>query len=236
MNLGRWKITGGLMLAAALAACSGTEGPQGPGPMLADNACAQLRTDLNAMDKRGVPGMIDARNNGKKFAPAQDAEISRYNQVLDQYLGGQCASEARYKQKAGIPQASPSGKRASADRASGVTTASIPANQGKRRKPVTDDDDQTSSVSEQDGERKEKAAARAEQAQDKPARRKTARSSGQNPTAASTTTAPSTASIPAPTPVKAESGLPAAPAPVKAEAAPSAAPSAVKEDTGEKKE
>ena len=96
------------MVAAVLAACSGTEGPQqGPGPMLADNACAQLRGDLNAMDKRGVPGLVDSRNSGKKLAPAQDAEATRYNQVLDQYLGGQCASEARYKAKAGIPQSAP---------------------------------------------------------------------------------------------------------------------------------
>ena len=225
MNLGRLKIAGGLLMAVALAACSGTDGPQGPGPMLADNACAQLRADLNSMDKRGVPGMIDARNNGKKFAPAQDGEINRYNQVLDQYLGGQCASEARYKQKTGIQEKAPgSSRRASAESVSGANTGSIPKTQVKRRKPVNDDDQ--SSV-----KREEKAATADEAQQEKPARRRPVRTSDQKATAATSSTTPSTtASIPAPTPVKADSGLPTAPPPVKAESA------AAKDDGGDKRD
>ena len=219
MTFGRWKTAGGLLMVAALGACSGTDGPQGPGQMLADNACAQLRSDLNAMDRRGVPGLVDARNNGKKLAPQQDAEASRYNQVLDQYLGGQCASEARYKAKAGIPQkASPASRRASADSEDGVGTASLSKTQVRRRKPVSDDSEQ--------------AAATNEPSQDKPVRRKsTAKAKGESSTAAKPEPASvSTGSIPTPTAVNAESGLPSAPAPMKAE------PAAAKEDGGEQKE
>lgn len=226
MTFGRWKMASGLLMAAALAACSGTEGPQqGPGPMLADNACTQLRGDLNAMDKRGVPGLVDSRNSGKKLSPQQDAEATRYNQVLDQYLGGQCASEARYKAKAGIPQSAPSsGRRASADSNPDVNTASLSKPQVKRRKPTSEDGEQAANSNEQN--------------QDKPARRKSAtKAKGETSTAEKAAPASvSTGSIPTPTAVKAESGLPSAPAPVKAEPAAAPAPVAAKEDGGEKKE
>jgi hypothetical protein len=230
MTFGRWKMASGLLMVAALAACSGTEGPQqGPGPMLADNACAQLRSDLNAMDRRGVPGYVDSRNSGKKLSAQQDAEASRYNQVLDQYLGGQCASEARYKAKAGIPQSAPSsGRRASSDSESGVSTASLSKPQVKRRKPVSEDGEQAASSNDQN--------------QDKPVRRKsaakgTSKANGESSTAERATPASvSTGSIPTPTPAKAESGLPSAPAPVKAEPASTPAPAAAKEESSEKKE
>lgn len=223
----RLNLAGGLLLAAMLAACSGTEGLQGPGPMLADNVCAQLRGDLNAMDRRGVPSMIDARNNGRKYGPQQDAEINRYNQVLDQYLGGQCASEQRYKAKAGIVEGTSKGtsRRASVDGASGTTATGQQRVQVKRRKPVSEDGDQAA-VSNEASDKVEKAAA-ADSVQDKPVRRKAA-GTNSNPNAGQSASSQTTASIPSPTPAKSESGLPAAPAPVKAE------PAAAKADTSDK--
>jgi hypothetical protein len=211
MIFGQWKIAASLAVAAALAACSGTEGPQAP-PQLADGTCVQLRADLNSMDKRGVPGMIDARNNGKKLGAGQDAEVNRYNQVLDQYLGGQCASEARYKQKAGIPQAAPVGRQSSTYSA-GMTTGSVPKTQVKRRKPINDEDDSSPA---------EKAASADDQAPAKPAKRKTTRAASQggaSATKASVTPTSAASAAPSATPAKAESGLPVAPAPVKAEGA-----------------
>lgn len=215
MIFGRWTTVGSLLMAAALAACSGSEGPQGPGPMLADNACVQLRADLNAMDKRGVPGLVDSRNSGKKLSPQQDSEASRYNQVLDQYLGGQCASEQRYKAKAGIPQTPPSasGRQASAYQGSALSTGSIPKTQVKRRKPITDDDDTVPA--------EKPAAATDEQAPSKPAKRtnsSTPKPAKPQASAAKATAAPVAATanaptVPAPSPVKTESGLPVAPAP-----------------------
>lgn len=213
MISGRLKIFGGLAIAAALGACSGNEGPQQP-PMLADGQCSQLRADLNAMDKRGVPGMIDARNNGKKYGAAQDAEINRYNQVLDQYLGGQCASEQRYKQKMGI--ATPgSGRQAATGGSSDVTTGSIPKTQVKRRKPMSEEEAAAAAVDMSPGNYT---------GDDSKPRRKTASTSSTGaksakPAAPKATTASGDAATPAPTPaaVKAESGLPAAPAPAKSD-------------------
>lgn len=229
MTMRRWMTAGGLLMVTALAACSGTEGPQGPGPMLADNVCAQLRGDLNAMDKRGVPGLVDARNNGKKLAPAQDGEATRYNQVLDQYLGGQCASEARYKAKAGIPP-SRSARRASADSDSDSTTASIPRTQVKRRKPVSEDE--TSGVT---GSERPAKSASTDRIPSLAERRKTSRSADKaSPVTTGSTSEPTQAkasssdAAPAPSAVKAESGLPSAPAPVKSER--SETPSADKKD------
>lgn len=189
MMIGRWKAAASLLMMAALAACSDTGPATGPsGQSLADGTCVQLRNDLNTMDKRGVPGMIDARNNGKKYGAQQDAEINRYNQVLDQYLGGQCASEQRYKARAGLPQAAPTAP--SGRYAASLTTGSVPKGQVKRRKPADEDEP----VAKQ-------ASAPADEPAAKPVvRRKTARSTAGEGT-------------PAPTAVKAESGLPAAPPP-----------------------
>ena len=209
MISGRWKTFGGLAIAAALSACSGTEGPQQP-PMLADGACSQLRADLNAMDKRGVPSMIDARNNGKKYGPAQDAEINRYNQVLDQYLGGQCASEQRYKQKMG-GAASGGGRQAAVQR-DDVTTGSIPKTQVKRRKPMSEEESAAAAV--------DTSAGTYTGDETKPKRKTVSSQSGaKSSKSASTKATPASADAasPAPTAVKAESGLPSAPAPTKSD-------------------
>lgn len=103
-------VSTGLMM-AALAGCSG--GSEGPSAvMMPDAQCAQLRNDLNAMDRRGVPGLIDAKTNGRgSFTPQQTADINRYNQVLDSYLGGKCASDQRSKSAGGASVTTGSIKR-----------------------------------------------------------------------------------------------------------------------------
>jgi hypothetical protein len=130
MRISKLSLVCSVLGLAALAGCSGSDPSGGPGFTLSDNQCAQLRGELASMDKRGVPSLIDARSSGKtKFSPQQEADIGRYNQALDQYLGGQCASEQRYKAK-GMPKATtveapgsaPSRKRSAA--ASEPTSAS----------------------------------------------------------------------------------------------------------------
>lgn len=196
----RLKAAAGLLAAALLAACSGTEQQGGPGgPMLADGTCAQLRADLNSMDKRGVPGMIDARNNGKKYGPQQDAEISRYNQVLDQYLGGQCASEQRYKSR-GAPQA------AAPSRSASITTGSVGSvkSQVRRKKPVDGDD--VAAAPAENADAAAKPPVRKAKATGTTAATKAAATAGD--AAAAPAPAPKTEAAPAP---KTDSGLPPAP-------------------------
>ena len=74
-----------------LAGCAGEGGGAGgPGAKLASNQCGSIRGELNKMDSRGVPSMIEAKTSGKRMSAQQDGEISRYNSLLEQYLKGQC--------------------------------------------------------------------------------------------------------------------------------------------------
>jgi hypothetical protein len=99
MFLARLSMLTVVAAGVALSACSGPE--NGPGGVaISDDSCAKLRSELNALDRRGVPGLIEAQNNGRtKFSSQQASDIDRYNKTLDTYLGGQCASEQRYKAK-----------------------------------------------------------------------------------------------------------------------------------------
>jgi len=79
-----------LVAVAALAGCAGGGATGGPGAKLAGNQCTNLRAELNKMDSRGVPSLIEAKSAGKKMSAQQDGDISRYNSLLEQYLKGQC--------------------------------------------------------------------------------------------------------------------------------------------------
>jgi hypothetical protein len=114
--MGALLTLGGLL---ALAGCAESASSYS-GAMLADSTCANLRSELNTLDRQGAPGLIEAKAAGKSsFTPQQQAMISKYNQVLDSYLGGGCASESRYKAKAaggqtGTSQSAPKKKTAQA--------------------------------------------------------------------------------------------------------------------------
>lgn len=99
MTIRRASVASSILVLAALTGCGDpTTGPQAS---IADSQCVSLRKELNAMDARGVPSWIERKNNGGKLSAQQDAEVSRYNSVLNSYLGGQCASDARYKANQG---------------------------------------------------------------------------------------------------------------------------------------
>jgi hypothetical protein len=84
-----------------LSGCSGPEnGPSGV--QLSDSSCAQLRSELNALDRRGVPSLIESKAAGRsRFSAQQESDMEHYHRALDSYLGGQCASDARYKARRG---------------------------------------------------------------------------------------------------------------------------------------
>jgi hypothetical protein len=99
MTIRRAAFASSILVLAALAGCG--DPTYGPQASIADSQCASLRKELNAMDAKGVPSLIERKNNGGKLSAQQDAEVSRYNSVLNSYLGGQCASDARYKANQG---------------------------------------------------------------------------------------------------------------------------------------
>lgn len=87
--IGRLSIVVGIGLAAViLGGCQ--SGDPGPSAMPYGANCKSVRSQLDNLDSRGVPAKVEAARAGKKLAPAQQAEVDQYNQLLNQYLGSRC--------------------------------------------------------------------------------------------------------------------------------------------------
>ena len=77
----------------ALSGCaSGNAAGGDPGAiaMPAGSSCQSVRGELNKLDSKGTPAKVDAASRGAKLPPAQQAEVDRYNQLLNLYLGARC--------------------------------------------------------------------------------------------------------------------------------------------------
>ena len=85
----------GLVLVGMLAGCASqssgsTNGDPGARPLPAGYSCQSVRAELNKMDGRGVPAKVERATAGQKLSPADKADVDRYNQMLNYYLGGRC--------------------------------------------------------------------------------------------------------------------------------------------------
>jgi len=88
-----FKVFPVLVTAAALAGCAAQSAPYGdPGAraLPSGQSCQTIRGELNKLDSRGVPAKVDAASRGQKLPPAQQADVDRYNQLLNYYLGARC--------------------------------------------------------------------------------------------------------------------------------------------------
>lgn len=78
---------------ALLAGCA-AEGSAGkdPGarPLPPGMTCQSVRQELNSLDAKGAPAKVEAVSQGRKVSEADKALASRYNQLLNYYLGGRC--------------------------------------------------------------------------------------------------------------------------------------------------
>lgn len=87
------KAMVGLALAAALGGCAAQGAPYGdPGarPLPAGQSCQSVRAELNRLDARGVPSKVEAASRGQRLSPQSQADVDRYNQLLNLYLGARC--------------------------------------------------------------------------------------------------------------------------------------------------
>ena len=90
-NLVRGLI--GHAIGALIAGCAAQGAPGGdPGarPLPQGQSCQTLRAELNRLDSRGVPSKVEAVSSGRKVSPQDRAEVDRYNQLLNGYLGARC--------------------------------------------------------------------------------------------------------------------------------------------------
>lgn len=81
-----------IVAASALQACGGAAGGGDPGakslPM--GESCGSIRAQLNKLDSRGVPSLVEKQSSGGKLTPAQKSDADAYNNLLNQYLGARC--------------------------------------------------------------------------------------------------------------------------------------------------
>ena len=87
----RAALVAAMASAAAVSGCAGDggAGPGGPG-VNASASCRETRHELDRMDARGVPSLIEASNAGKKLSSRQQGDVDRYNRLLKVYLGSRC--------------------------------------------------------------------------------------------------------------------------------------------------
>ena len=92
-NARRVQIAVALSAVLGLAGCAAQSAPGGdPGarPLPPGQTCQSLRGDLNRMDSRGAQAKVEAVTAGRKVSAQDKAEVDRYNELLNYYLGGRC--------------------------------------------------------------------------------------------------------------------------------------------------
>lgn len=78
----------GLLLAGCAASNAG--GDPGAMAMPAGQSCQSVRAELNRLDSKGTQSKVEAASRGQRLAPAAQADVDRYNQLLNLYLGARC--------------------------------------------------------------------------------------------------------------------------------------------------
>lgn len=83
----------GLAFAGFLAGCadkSSNNGDPGARPLPPGQTCQSLRGELNKLDSRGVPAKVERATAGQNLSAGDKADVDRYNQMLNYYLGARC--------------------------------------------------------------------------------------------------------------------------------------------------
>ena len=65
-------------------------GDPGAMPLAAGQSCGSIRGELDKLDAQGHAVQGRGGEPGKKLAPAAQADVDRYNSLLNQYLGARC--------------------------------------------------------------------------------------------------------------------------------------------------
>ncbi len=88
----RLALLGAVATAALAAGCASGGNQQGPArkALAAGETCGSIKQQLNRLDAKGVPSVIQAQAAGRKVSASQKADADLYNRLLNDYLGAQC--------------------------------------------------------------------------------------------------------------------------------------------------
>ena len=89
----KFVFFGAMAAVALLSGCANEgsyDGDPGARPLAQGQSCGTIRQELNRLDARGTQSKVEAASQGKKLAPAAQADVNRYNDLLNQYLGARC--------------------------------------------------------------------------------------------------------------------------------------------------
>ncbi len=89
-RLGSWLSLQALLALAGCADGGGGGGDPGAIPLASGQSCGSIRQELDKLDRKGTQSKVEAATAGKKLAPAAQADVDRYNALLNQYLGARC--------------------------------------------------------------------------------------------------------------------------------------------------
>ena len=94
ISVTRLTFVGAALGVAILAGCAdggnNSSGDPGGIPLAAGQSCGSIRGELDKLDRKGTQSKVEASTAGKKLQPAAQADVDRYNQLLNQYLGARC--------------------------------------------------------------------------------------------------------------------------------------------------
>ncbi len=88
----RLALLGAVATAGLMAGCA--SGNQSGGParkaLASGETCGSIKQQLNRLDAKGVPSVIQRQAAGGRVSAAQKADADLYNRLLNDYLGAQC--------------------------------------------------------------------------------------------------------------------------------------------------
>lgn len=82
-----------ILTGVAVSGCAtgnATGGDPGAIAMPAGQSCQSVRGELNRLDSKGTPSRVEAASRGSRLSPQHQADVDRYNQLLNLYLGARC--------------------------------------------------------------------------------------------------------------------------------------------------
>ena len=90
---GCFAVLSAVVLSVSMQGCGGATGGNGDPcarALPAGESCQSIRGELNRLDSRGVPAQVERASSGGKLSSSQRADVDKYNDLLNQYLGARC--------------------------------------------------------------------------------------------------------------------------------------------------